>query len=477
MIATSRWRLIHRPGIPLALTFLIAAALALALLPLPWLVVGVPGGIVLLLILRWPHLALYLIAFAIPFGSLFEINLGGITIGVTEGLIGLMIAAWLVRRAAMRELGWTWPQLSLPVLLFIGAGLLSLTHASGLTFAVKELLKWVEFLAVVVFVVHAVPQEHRTLIVVSLLLAGVAQAALGAYQFFTQSGPEFFILRGRYMRAYGTFEQPNPYAGYLGLIAPLAFALGTSIWGSAGPARMPWQKWLRWLALGSFAAVGMAIGMSWSRGAWLGFGAALSVVSVVRSRRGALIFGLVVLLIAIVGLLGGARLLPQIVLERLTSFVPALQAGDLSAAEITDDNYASLERLAHWQSALAMWRDYPWSGVGIGNYEVAYARYALPKWPMALGHAHNYYLNIAAEAGLIGLLAYLALWAAIFWQTWRAVRGAENVLAQALALGALGMLVHVSVHNVVDNLWVHNIYIHVAIVLGLIQQRPRGVDR
>ena len=31
------------------------------------------------------------------------------------------------------------------------------------------------------------------------------------------------------MRAYGTFQQPNPYAGYLGLTLPLAFSV--ALWG------------------------------------------------------------------------------------------------------------------------------------------------------------------------------------------------------------------------------------------------------
>ena len=55
--------------------------------------------------------------------------------------------------------------------------------------------------------------------------------------------------------------------------------------------------------------------------------------------------------------------------------------------------------------------------------EAAYAQYSLPKWRMALGHAHNYYLNIAAETGLLGLSAYLALWAAPIWRLAKTVRG------------------------------------------------------
>jgi O-antigen ligase len=165
----------------------------------------------------------------------------------------------------------------------------------------------------------------------------------------------------------------------------------------------------------------------------------------------------------------GAAALPQPVVQRLTGFMPFVGVSDIAAVEVTDDNYAALERLAHWQSALAMWRDHPWLGVGFGNYGTAYSQYALAKWPAALGHAHNYYLNIAAETGLLGLIAYLLLWGLAFWQVWHIFRNTRDRTARALALGALGMLVHISVHNVVDNLWVHNMYIHVAIVLGLLQ--------
>ena len=52
-----------------------------------------------------------------------------------------------------------------------------------------------------------------------------------------------------------------------------------------------------------------------------------------------------------------------------------------------------------------------------------------------------------------------------------AILNHRNAYAQALALGALGVLVHVSVHNVVDNLWVHNMYIQVAILLGLVESQ------
>jgi O-antigen ligase len=220
--------------------------------------------------------------------------------------------------------------------------------------------------------------------------------------------------------------------------------------------------------MGAFIASSVGIGMSASRGAWLAFGAAFVAVSTSWSRRSAATFLALILLALLVGVLGGSRYLPAGITQRLTSFLPFVGAGDVRSIEITDANYASLERLAFWQAALDMWRERPWRGIGMGNYQIAYPHFSLPKWRMALGHAHNYYLNVAAETGLIGLSAYLVLWGTALWQTARAVRRAVDGYVKALALGALGMLVHVSIHNIVDNLWVHNMYLHVAIVLGLV---------
>jgi len=454
-----------RAGHLLPWAILLAGGVALALLPLPWIAIAVPGAIVVGITLIQPQRALYLLCLAVPFGSLFQVSLGGIAIGVAEGLIALMMAAWIARLIAFREEA-TWPRLSFAVALFIGATLLSLLNATALPFTFKEVAKWVEFLAVMFFVANVVTLEQRRGVVASLLLAGVAQSILGGYQFLAQSGPESFALMGRFMRAYGTFEQPNPYAGYLGLVVPLAFALGTSLLGRQEPAGSSWSGWL---ALTSFVAISAAIGMSWSRGAWLASGAAFAVINVARSRRGAIVFTTLIVLVALVGLLSSLQLLPEAISQRLTAFLPFVGVGDVRSVQVTDENYAAVERLAHWQAALDMWRDHPWLGVGFGNYEAAYADYALPKWPVALGHAHNYYLNVASEAGLIGLIAYLTLWGVALWQTGRAVRQAKDRYAKALALGVLGMLVHVSVHNIVDNLWVHNMYVHVAIVLGLVQ--------
>ena len=95
-------------------------------------------------------------------------------------------------------------------------------------------------------------------------------------------------------------------------------------------------------------------------------------------------------------------------------------------------------------------------------------------WPVqpaagtsALGHAHNVYLNFAAEAGLLGLLAYGWLWLAALWQALRCAVQRDR-LAAAVGAGVLGGLAAASVHNFFDNLWVQHIYLTLALLLGLL---------
>lgn len=443
-----------------------ALALVIALLPLTWAGLLVLGGIVTVITLVRPQFGVLLVVPAVPFGSVRQVNLGVINVGVTEVLVGLVLVAWLMRMVARREVRVSWPPLTLPLAIFLGTLCLSSLGSVSLQHSVKEIVKWVEVLALYVLVANVMESRWTKALVFVLLGTGALAAAQGAYQFLFQVGPEEFVLFGRFMRAYGTFEQPNPYAGYLGLTLPLAAGLVVAAVVPMGFRLKGW--WLVWAAgTGGLMLVGLV--MSWSRGAWLGLVAAVAAMImavVARNGRVAVLGMLFALLLVYVLLAGGLSLVPPSIVQRFSDFLPYLGVADVRGAEITDANFAVLERMAHWQTALEMWTDHPWLGVGIGNYAPLYARYALPLWPLPLGHAHNYYLNIAAEAGVMGLLSYLLLWGAALIHSWRAAYRATGWL-WGVALGVLGVLVHLSVHNLFDNLYVHGMYLHVAILLGI----------
>lgn len=446
----------------LFLLALMAGGLALAMLPLPLAGLSVAGGIVVVATLVRPEVGLYLLIVAVPFGSVREISLGGMTVGATEALIGLALAAWLARMVAQRKVAPTLPPLTLPLLLFLGTALLSLPGALSLKYGLKEIIKWTEVLGLYVFAANVLDRRRARVLVPMILLAGTAAALHGWIQFFTRRGPEGFLLFERFMRAYGTFEQPNPYAGYLGLIAPLALSLALGSWRGSGRGLGEF-----FIYSASLGVIVVAMAMSWSRGGWLGFAAAAAAVSAVRSRRAAAAFAALMAVVALVLILGSFQLLPEVLTQRFTDFLPYLRPFDVRDVEVTDANFAVVERMAHWQAGWQMWAEHPWRGVGIGNYEPIYPAYFIPPWKEPLGHAHNYYLNVAAEAGLVGLLAYLILWGTAFWQTKQAIRQTSG-WEKAVAVGVLGVLVHLSVHNFFDNLFVHNMYAHVAVLLALL---------
>ncbi len=451
----------------------ILAAAAVALLPVMWAGVLVLSCVVSILTLVHPLAGLLLVVLAVPFGSLFGLSLGGANVGVTEALVWLVLAAWAMRMVARRQVRLAVTGLGVALCLLLLAMLASFQAAGTLAPGVKEAVKWFEVIAVFFLVSQEMDERWLRPLVATILLTGGLAALQGIYQFVYRVGPEPFVLFGRYMRAYGTFAQPNPYAGYLGLGAALALGVAS---GRAAPGQS--RTRLGWLVLAAVTGLLMlaAVAMSWSRGSWLGLAAAIVVMAgaaAFRSRKRVLAAGLLVLVVLLALLLVGFFGVPSALEDRLADLIPFLAVSDVRGMEITDANFAVLERMAHWQAALDMWRDHPWLGVGIGNYAAAYPRYSLPTWDEPLGHAHNFYLNIGAETGLVGFLTYLVVWFVAAESVWRACRACRGWRG-GLALGILGALVYLSVHNVFDNLFVHGIYLQVAILLGMISYLRRG---
>ena len=486
------------PG-PSLLLLAVATGLLLASLPLPSLLLILLAIGVVLLALIHPLIVLSLALIASPFGALENAVLGSASFDSGQLLLILALVGWIARGLVRREIKVPHTPLTLPLSIFIAAASLSLLAAPDMLLGFKEVIKWMEIMAVMLMVVDLGPQliSNRSTtspiagsdgangvwwIAAMLLLAGLVQALIGIWQFALRGdGPEHFLVLGRFYRAYGTFEQPNPFGGYMNLSVLLALGILIgifSLWLSQR-RKKPVQQTLpdhgrlkQILALSATVIVAgstvLGLVFSWSRGAWMGFLAGVAVMTVFWPRR--LRYGLVVFLIASASLLFlyQSGLMPPSVRARISGFADDLTLGDVRGVDINDENYAVLERLAHWQAALDMARDKPWLGIGFGNYGTAYASYALINWPDPLGHAHNYYLNLLAEVGIIGLAAYGLLWIAVFWQTLR-VLGEESWPMRGVALGLLGIWTALTVHHAVDKLYVNNIYIHLGVSLGLLQ--------
>jgi O-antigen ligase len=180
------------------------------------------------------------------------------------------------------------------------------------------------------------------------------------------------------------------------------------------------------LALGGlFAAAVLNLAVSYYLNTWLGFLAGAAVITVKRSRKTFVLFGLSLLTVAVLA----ADLLLLIQEQRFST--PGV--GDL-------------RRLDIWANCIMVWLKSPVVGVGNANlasYFLAYgtgrvsARVAL----LGLAHPHNTYLGILAENGLLGLGCVVWLVLAFAGSLWRSVDEVTDDSLQGLAVGCLAVFV------------------------------------
>lgn len=497
-------------------TAAILTGAAVALLPLP--VSAAVVGIAVLAVASVIDLRIALLVLLVgsPLKALIETEVPGALgwpLDIGQALFVAFVALWLLRSIAARQrLGRLWNPALVPIITLIIPASFSLWTTLSFQRTIKELVIWGAIL-IMCAVVSAMSRRGVVggggvgFVVAGVLLAGMVQVGIGVYQFFGGSGAaHLWILDFRYFRAFGSFGQPNPFGAFMGLTLPLAlgaayglalhalrqYNIDKVLWESQEshnspssgnlhthrrhfPAMMALNRALivgyllplaGALIAGGVLALGLAV--SWSRGAWIGFGAALVVMLTFAPKRRIVGLGLGALLIGggVLALVTG--LAPQSIVARFSDFAQDLTGfGDVRGQVISDANYAVLERFAHWQAALWMAADSPFTGIGFGAYETAYPRYPLMNWPFALGHAHNYYLNMLAETGIIGLVGYVVALALIVGLTLRALATTTG-WRRGVALGLLGVWTHLLVHSLFDKLYVNNLFLHIGAMLGLI---------
>ncbi|MFP4322402.1 MAG: O-antigen ligase family protein [Anaerolineales bacterium] len=440
----------------------------------PLVSIALVGGVALVLISYYePLLALLVMLAVAPLRTLIETETAfALPVDVGQLALAFFVGVWALRQLVERY------ALRVPWLLLGAIFLFLLTVSPGFwvafssTATFTEWLKWVQVALLVVIIANLANIQWA---VFAVIFAAGLQAVLGLWQFAGGSGAaHLWILDFRFFRAFGTFGQPNPFGAFMGMVLPLAggAAAGYVLAAWQHPERAPQAR--LWAALYSAAAMIILGGLlvSWSRGAWLGFLVAATVVVWSLPRRRWVGTSLVIFGLGAGLLLWAVGALPASLEARLTGFLDDFTGiGDVRGVVINDDNFAVIERLAHWQAAQGMAQDYPWFGVGFGNYEVAYAEYALINWPNPLGHAHNYYLNLLAETGIIGLLGYSVMWSVIIGMTLFLLSNPSCALDwhyRGIVAGLLGSWTHITVHSMLDKLYVNNLFLHLGVMLGIL---------
>jgi len=146
-------------------------------------------------------------------------------------------------------------------------------------------------------------------------------------------------------------------------------------------------------ALWALGCVGFGMYGNQSRGSWLFNMIMVPIVSLPYVMKR--FIHVVAVLAALGGVIWGFSTQPQYVarFESITN---------------TTTDGSNLGRFEVWTSSINMFKDYPAIGVGIGQWRTKYEEsYRLPSENQHLYHAHNNFIQLLSEVGILGLLGVL----------------------------------------------------------------------
>ncbi|MCK9615216.1 MAG: O-antigen ligase family protein [Candidatus Omnitrophica bacterium] len=184
-----------------------------------------------------------------------------------------------------------------------------------------------------------------------------------------------------------------------------------------------------------------------SRGAWLGFLAGISFYFFVYNKKIAIAIPVLVILLLIITPKG---------LDRVTGL-------------FKQEKNTVWERTVLWKSAWGMIKERPVLGQGVNTFSEYFPKYKPADYP-DLRYAHNSYLQMWSEIGIVGLLLFLSIPLAILIRTLRgikikATKGPYGLMLLGLIAGYTGFLVHSIFDNNLFSLmlttlfWVMSAYI------------------
>lgn len=330
---------------------------------------------------------LYLVLF--PFGQLLRIppqskSYSEIHLYLTDMAV-LCASPFFVIYFRLRNKKINWAGIRKPILLFFSAGLLSLL-ISPLALNSREylvsglyMIRWI-FYAGLFFAVLNQPLEFKNKMMHFLPLVGFVCAILGIIQYFILPDTRFISDYGwdpHYYRLIGTFLDP----GFLGLILVFSLIILTiDIFLKRN--RIKQAIWV---------LIYLALALTYSRGSYLAYFAAMSFISWKHKAKRFFLFVLI---------LGIA-----------TIFLLPRPGGESTRLE--RESTIRL-RITSWEHALIVTKDHPLLGIGFNAYRYAQREYGFMNdsvWEVSHGApgADSSLLFILATTGIIGLLGYLWL--------------------------------------------------------------------
>ncbi len=221
-------------------------------------------------------------------------------------------------------------------------------------------------------------------------------------------------------RVFSTWENPNILAGYLDVVMSVVF--GMFCWLEERKKRI--------LLAGFFCLLAICLSMTYARGACLSMALVIAGYGLLKDRR---------ILLGCIALAAVILAVQPALADRLVSVFGGMDT-------------SSEMRLAFWESTIAMILDHPLLGIGWGSYWMVYPAYDfyINDTSVKIVHAHNMYLNFAAEIGIAGCLSFMTFFFGLLWKGLSAGNLRESRFLNGLLLGCGLALLSIALNGITD---------------------------
>jgi len=403
---------------------------------------------------------LIILVICIPL-AIFPLNVNSfepIKLLIAEILTVIMLMLWglnwLAQKPEKRRIR---PSYSLPsffIFSFMAVGILSLLWSESLGVSIKELPVFLLGPVLYFIIINNIKDKISVKKIIDVII--FVGAFLGVYGIFQYFGLDFSFWQGNRARqmVFGLFGNVNYFAEYLIAVLPLTVSLFfvTSIKSNKS------KKIL--LLIGILAMSGSLL-LTFTRSSYLGFGVSLIFMFLLFIicrgktfiRENKKIF---ILILATILLIGFLFVIPN-PLSKEGTYISKIKART-SITALTE-GHSFKRRLATWKFTLMMIEDHPLLGSGIGTFEYNSLRYQAEFfekgdnrsiYPHGFARkAHNEYLQLWAEMGIIGLGIFLGIMICFFYYSITQLKKLQDdFLGQGLIIGMMGTILAILVDGI-----------------------------
>jgi len=270
-----------------------------------------------------------------------------------------------------------------------------------------------------------------------IIAAGVASAIYG---FLQKTSWSFILGSGGRIRPFGTIGNPALFAGYQILVAYLALTLSFM-----KRTAKNWRIWY-WVAGGTMLLAAMSTAV---RGSLIGIVAGALVWALLWSVLNRSKKAKITLLTGLSGLVVFVFLAIMLKTTPLVQNSPYLKR----ITDFSSSTFTVQTRFWAWSAGLKGWSENPKTvtlGWGPENFNVPFSKYFNPKFFNGPGsetffdRAHNMFMEVMVTMGLLGLLAYISIFVALFRTLAKMMHapGDERVIGIGLTAMTIAYIIH-----------------------------------